>query len=65
MGPDAVEEGVQRQDRFASSTHGQFVEHLHADHHDEREERDDDTRENCIDKGQKVGPPASKFEPAP
>jgi hypothetical protein len=45
--------------------HGQFGEGLNAEHHDEREERNDDTGESCIDKGQKVRPPTTEFEAAP
>jgi hypothetical protein len=39
----------------------QFVEGLHADHHNERETSDDDRGETCIYERQEIRPPSSKF----
>jgi len=62
---DAVEKGVQRQDTLAAAMKGKFFEGLHAEHHGQCEGHNDGTGESRIDKGQKEGPPASEFQPAP
>jgi hypothetical protein len=64
---DAVEELIRWQHCgfFTATMHGQFVEGLHADDHDERETSNDYAGKHSVRECEKIGPPPAEFQAAP